>query len=115
MGNINERESFEHACVDTMASTGRRGSYGGFKNNRGNSGFNRQRYSEGPPEEVTEVGKYIHSCEGDIVVHASINKIPYFNASIFLENKVAIGKVDEIFGAINDYVFILKFNKSGSR
>lgn len=28
-------------------------------------------------------------------------QIPYFNAQIFLENKTAIGKVDEIFGIIN--------------
>jgi len=28
-------------------------------------------------------------------------QIPYFNAQIFLENKTAIGKVDEIFGSIN--------------
>lgn len=31
-------------------------------------------------------------------------KIPYFNAPIFLENKQQIGKVDEIFGPIRDFV-----------
>lgn len=30
--------------------------------------------------------------------------IPYFNAGIFLENKQQIGKVDEIFGPIKEYV-----------
>lgn len=31
-------------------------------------------------------------------------KIPYFNAGIYLENKTQIGKVDEIFGPINESV-----------
>ena len=31
-------------------------------------------------------------------------KIPYFNAPVFLENKSQIGKVDDIFGAIKDSV-----------
>jgi H/ACA ribonucleoprotein complex subunit 1 len=30
--------------------------------------------------------------------------IPYFNAGIFLENKQQIGKVDEIFGPMKQYV-----------
>lgn len=31
-------------------------------------------------------------------------KIPYFNAPIYLQNKTQIGKVDEIFGPINESV-----------
>ena len=34
----------------------------------------------------------------------SQEKIPYFNAPIYLQNKTQIGKVDEIFGAINESV-----------
>lgn len=30
--------------------------------------------------------------------------IPYFNAGIFLENKQQVGKVDEIFGPMKQYV-----------
>jgi len=30
--------------------------------------------------------------------------VPYFNAGIFLENKQQIGKVDEIFGPMKQYV-----------
>ena len=30
--------------------------------------------------------------------------MPYFNAPIFLQNKTQIGKIEEIFGAINDGV-----------
>lgn len=36
----------------------------------------------------------------------SHEKIPYFNAPIYLENKTQIGKVDEIFGPINESVSI---------
>lgn len=34
----------------------------------------------------------------------SAPQIPYFNAGIFLENKTQIGKVEEIFGSINNSV-----------
>ncbi|RAL61928.1 hypothetical protein DID88_002417 [Monilinia fructigena] len=43
------------------------------------------------------------------IVCESINtKIPYFNAPIYLENKTAIGKVDEILGPINQVYFTIK-------
>ena len=31
-------------------------------------------------------------------------QVPYFNAPMFLQNKTQIGKIEEIFGAINDGV-----------
>ena len=31
-------------------------------------------------------------------------RIPKFNAPVFLENKTVIGTIDEIFGAVNDVV-----------
>ena len=31
-------------------------------------------------------------------------KIPYFNAPVYLENKSQIGKVDDIFGPMTDFV-----------
>ena len=31
-------------------------------------------------------------------------KIPYFNAPVYLENKSQIGKVDDIFGPMNEFV-----------
>ena len=46
----------------------------------------------------------MHSCEGDLVCKSSGEKVPYFNAPIYLENKAQVGKVDEIFGPIQDYV-----------
>lgn len=51
-----------------------------------------------------EVATYLHACEGESVVKLTNQKIPYFNAPIFLENKTQIGKVEEIFGPINDAV-----------
>lgn len=35
------------------------------------------------------------------------NKVPYFNAPVYLENKEQIGKVDEIFGQLRDFVSFL--------
>ena len=47
----------------------------------------------------------LHPCE-DMIVLKSTNKetVPFFNAPIYLENKQQVGKVDEIFGPIRDYV-----------
>ena len=52
----------------------------------------------------SELGCFAHPCEDDLVLKASNDSVPYFNAPIYLENKEQIGKVDEIFGAIRDYV-----------
>ena len=46
----------------------------------------------------------MHSCEGDLVCKSSNDKVPYFNAPIYLENKSQIGKVDEIFGQVSSHV-----------
>lgn len=55
------------------------------------------------------MGSFTHPCEGDIVCK-SLNpeKVPYFNAPIYLENKSLVGKVDEILGPINDVYFTVK-------
>jgi hypothetical protein len=54
--------------------------------------------------DISEVGQYIHPCEDDLVCKCTNEKIPHFNAPVFLENKQQIGKVDEIFGPIRDFV-----------
>lgn len=51
-----------------------------------------------------EISSFLHACEGDAVTKLTNEKIPYFNAPIFLQNKTQIGKVDEIFGPINESV-----------
>ena len=51
-----------------------------------------------------------HPCVDDLVCKATLReKVPYFNAPIYLENKQQIGKVDEIFGPILDYVSLLSY------
>lgn len=49
----------------------------------------------------------MHSCEGDMICKSVNEKIPYFNAPIYLENKTQIGRVDEILGPINQVVQII--------
>ena len=56
----------------------------------------------------SEVGEYLHSCEGDLVCKSVNEKVPYFNAPIYFENKALVGKVDEIFGQVSNHVS-LKF------
>ena len=82
---------------------GRGGGGGGFRGGRG--GFGRREEDYGPPESVIETGTMLHPCE-DLIVLKSSNKdtVPFFNAPIFLENKKQVGKVDEIFGPVKDYV-----------
>lgn len=50
------------------------------------------------------MGTVLHPSEGDLVCKSTNEKIPYFNAPIFLENKSQIGKVDEILGPVNEVV-----------
>jgi rRNA processing protein Gar1 len=42
-----------------------------------------------------------------LVVKADVEEVPFFNAPIYTENKQQIGKVDEIFGSIKDYVSVV--------
>lgn len=58
----------------------------------------------------TELGHVLHTCEGDLVCKCTNEKIPYFNAPVYLENKSQIGKVDDIFGPMTDFVS-LYFNR----
>ncbi|XP_074505318.1 H/ACA ribonucleoprotein complex subunit 1 [Sebastes fasciatus] len=83
---------------------------GGFGRGRGRGGFGQQDY--GPPEYVVAVGEFVHPCEDDIVVKCTTeeNKVPYFNAPVYLENKEQIGKVDEIFGQLRDFYFSVKLS-----
>ncbi|KAK8785886.1 hypothetical protein V5799_007749 [Amblyomma americanum] len=80
---------------------GRGGGRGGFGGGRG--GF-RGGYDQGPPEEVVEFAYLSHPCQDDLVAKVTDDRVPFFNAPLYLENKQQIGKVDEIFGPIRDYV-----------
>ena len=46
--------------------------------------------------------------QGEIVCRCTNEKVPYFNAGVYLENKTPIGKVDEIFGAVTESMFTVK-------
>ncbi|GAB1317299.1 H/ACA snoRNP pseudouridylase subunit [Madurella fahalii] len=86
------------------APRGRGGGFGGRGGGRG--GF--QQRDMGPPATVLEMGKFIHACEGEMVVESTNPKIPHFNAPIYLENKTSVGKVDEVLGPINQVYFTIK-------
>ncbi|KAL6532942.1 hypothetical protein OROGR_013902 [Orobanche gracilis] len=92
---------------------------GGFRGGRDGGGRGRGggrfgggcRFSsrdEGPPSEVVEVSTFLHASEGDAITKLTNEKIPYFNAPIYLQNKTQIGKVDEILGPINESYFSVK-------
>jgi len=85
-----------------------RGGRGSFRGSRGGfrGGFSQQSF--GPPDTVTEMGTFLHACEGEMVYTSTNSKIPYFNAPIYLENKSPIGKVDEILGPMNQVYFTVK-------
>ncbi|XP_074320737.1 H/ACA ribonucleoprotein complex subunit 1-like protein 2 [Silene latifolia] len=85
---------------------GRGGGGRGF-GGRGGGGFR----DEGPPSEVTEVSTFVHACEGEAVTKLTNEKVPYFNAPIYLQNMTQIGKVEEIFGPINKSFFSVKMKE----
>ncbi|CAI5736668.1 unnamed protein product [Hyaloperonospora brassicae] len=95
-----------------------RGGRGGFRGGRGGArggGFGGRsggrggfREPEGPPAFVVELGSFMHACENEMVYKSTNDKVPYFNAGAFLENKTRIGKVDEILGSINEVMFTVK-------
>ena len=89
---------------------------GGFRGGRGGGGgrggFGRRDEDQGPPEHVVPTGEMMHPCEDMIVLKSSnTDSVPFFNAPIYLENKQQVGKVDEIFGPIKDYVIFRIYNK----
>jgi H/ACA ribonucleoprotein complex subunit 1 len=87
-------------------------SRGGRGGGGGGGGYGgRPSYGDsGPPDTVIEVGQFLHNCETDMVCKSTQDKVPYFNAPIYLENKSKIGKVDEIFGPINEVYFAVKLD-----
>uniref|UniRef100_A0A673T1R6 H/ACA ribonucleoprotein complex subunit n=1 Tax=Suricata suricatta TaxID=37032 RepID=A0A673T1R6_SURSU len=89
------------------------GGRGGFGRGGGRGGFNKGQ-DQGPPEHVVLLGEFLHPCEDDIVCKCTTdeNKVPYFNAPVYLENKEQIGKVDEIFGQLRDFYFSVKLSEN---
>jgi H/ACA ribonucleoprotein complex subunit 1 len=55
------------------------------------------------------MGTFVHAVEGEMLVQSTNPTIvPQFNAQIFLENKIAVGKVDEVLGPITQVYFTIK-------
>ncbi|KAG7096645.1 hypothetical protein E1B28_004061 [Marasmius oreades] len=91
-----------------MSRSGSRG-FGRGGRGGGRGGFQRD---VGPPDTVLEVGSFIHAAEDEMLCSSSIpDKVPYFNAPIYLQNKAVIGKVDEILGPINEVYFSIKMGE----
>ena len=57
-----------------------------------------------------EVGEFIHPAESEMLCKATQDKIPYFNAPIYLENKQKIGKIEEVLGPTNEVYFTVKLD-----
>ena len=56
-----------------------------------------------------EMGSFVHAVEDEMLCSSLMSdKVPYFNAPIYLQNKSVIGKVDEILGPINEVYFSIK-------
>ncbi|XP_038648079.1 H/ACA ribonucleoprotein complex subunit 1 isoform X1 [Scyliorhinus canicula] len=95
---------------------GGRGGFGGGRGGRGGGGFRGRggfnKFDQGPPDYVVELGHFMHPCEDEIVCKCTSeeNKVPYFNAPVYLENKEQIGKVDEIFGQLRNFYFSVKLS-----
>ena len=81
---------------------------GGGKGGRGFGKGRGGRGPEGPPDSVEPVGTLMHDCEGDLVCKLTHAKVPYFNASIYVDKNTRVGKVDEILGPINEVMFTVK-------
>ena len=60
----------------------------------------------------TEMGSFIHAVEDEMLCLSSMaDKVPYFNAPIYLQSRSVIGKVDEILGPINEVYFSIKMGE----
>jgi len=65
-----------------------------------------------PPSEVLEIGTFVHAVEEEMFCSSAMqDKVPFFNAPIYLQNKSQIGKVDEILGPINEVYFSVKMGE----
>ncbi|EJD02071.1 Gar1-domain-containing protein [Fomitiporia mediterranea MF3/22] len=85
-----------------------RGGFGGARGG-GRGGFHQ---SAGPPDTVLEMGSFVHAVEDEMLCASTMpDKVPYFNAPIYLQNKSEIGKVDEILGPINEVYFSIKMGQ----
>lgn len=85
---------------------------GGFRGGRGGGGFSRDQRSFDSSQsssEIIQIGTFVRPSEGDMLCRSTDpNRVPYFNAPIYLANRTVLGKVDEILGPINQAYFSVK-------
>lgn len=85
---------------------------GGARGGRGGGRGGFQQRDMGPPDTVLEMGTFVHAVEDEMLCSSLLpDKVPYFNAPIYLQNKSVIGKVDEILGPINEVYFSIKMGE----
>ncbi|KAF8432038.1 Gar1/Naf1 RNA binding region-domain-containing protein [Boletus edulis BED1] len=54
----------------------------------------------------------MHAVEDEMLCASLVSdKVPYFNAPVYLQNKSVVGKVDEILGPINEAYFSVKMSE----
>ncbi|KDQ24545.1 hypothetical protein PLEOSDRAFT_1078632 [Pleurotus ostreatus PC15] len=91
-------------------SRGARGFSRGGGRGGGRGGFQQRDF--GPPDTVLEMGTFVHAVEDEMLCSSLLpDKVPYFNAPIYLQNKSVIGKVDEILGPVNEVYFSIKMGE----
>ena len=55
------------------------------------------------------MGSFMHAVEDEMLCQSLMaDKVPHFNAPIYLQHKSVIGRVDEILGPINEVYFSVK-------
>ncbi|GBE82558.1 H/ACA ribonucleoprotein complex subunit 1 [Sparassis crispa] len=87
------------------------GGRGGFGGGRGGGRGGFAQRDAGPPDAVLEMGSFMHAVEDEMLCASMMpDKVPYFNAPIYLQNKSVIGRVDEILGPINEVYFSVKMD-----
>lgn len=98
------------------ASGGGAASRGGFRGRGGSrGGFSGSGSGPAPieytPADLLALGKFLHPSESDMVCRGTLEgRVPYFNAPVFRagDPKKLLGRVDEIFGPINEMYFTVK-------
>ncbi|EPZ35168.1 Gar1-domain-containing protein [Rozella allomycis CSF55] len=89
------------------------GNRGGSRGGRGGNRGGRPSYGgrDEIPQELTVLGTFMHASENEMVCKSTNEKIPHFNAGIYLENKTKIGHINEILGPINEVYFTIKVSE----
>ncbi|KAM3173483.1 hypothetical protein ACTXT7_012415 [Hymenolepis weldensis] len=72
-----------------------------FRGGRG--GFKRQDF--GLPEEYADIGHVTLRCPKEVVCKLTHKDIPYFNAPVYNEKHIEIGKIDDVLGRVDSPMF----------